>query len=91
MLNQLDWESATFFLTQSSKGKFFHFAAVNKTILLCFRFRKYADNFKIFVQELITPSLTQIPVDVYTPMFLCDLVNLILIVFFYGSFHVIST
>ncbi|KAH1027961.1 hypothetical protein HUJ05_001375, partial [Dendroctonus ponderosae] len=32
------------------------------------------------------PLSTQIPVDEYLPMFLCDLVNLCLLLFFFGSF-----
>ncbi|XP_066250375.1 piezo-type mechanosensitive ion channel component-like [Euwallacea similis] len=51
------------------------------------RVGKYAENFRLFMQQLISPSSTQIPVDVYTPMFLCDLVNICLILFYYGSFH----
>ncbi|XP_066141198.1 piezo-type mechanosensitive ion channel component-like [Euwallacea fornicatus] len=47
---------------------------------------KYAEGFKLYIQQLIAPSLTQIPKDVYMPMFLCDLVNLFLIVFCFGSF-----
>ncbi|KAL1518044.1 hypothetical protein ABEB36_001730 [Hypothenemus hampei] len=47
---------------------------------------KYGENFRLFTQQLISPSSTQIPVDVYTPMFLCDFINMCLIMFFYGSF-----
>uniref|UniRef100_A0AAR5PGD9 Piezo non-specific cation channel R-Ras-binding domain-containing protein n=1 Tax=Dendroctonus ponderosae TaxID=77166 RepID=A0AAR5PGD9_DENPD len=50
-------------------------------------FIKYAENFRLFTQQSITPSSAQIPVDVYTPMFLCDLINLCLILFFYGDFN----
>ncbi|CAG9770623.1 unnamed protein product [Ceutorhynchus assimilis] len=50
-------------------------------------FAKYAERLRLFAQQLIVPSFTQIPVDVYTPMFLCDLINLLIIIFFYGSFY----
>lgn len=56
-------------------------------MLFC-RVFKYAELFRLFIQQLIYPSSTQIPVDVYLPMFLCDLVNLCLLLFFFESFEV---
>ncbi|XP_030758103.1 piezo-type mechanosensitive ion channel component-like [Sitophilus oryzae] len=48
--------------------------------------QKYGESVKSFLQQLLTPSSTQVPVDVYTPMFFCDLINLFNITFFFDSF-----
>lgn len=45
----------------------------------------------MYIQRLTSPSSTQVPVDVYTPMFFCDLINLLLLIFFYGHFTVYGT
>ncbi|XP_050294908.1 piezo-type mechanosensitive ion channel component-like isoform X2 [Anthonomus grandis grandis] len=47
---------------------------------------KYGEGVKLFIQYLVEPASAQIPVDVYTPMFLCDVINLLLLTFCYGSF-----
>ncbi|XP_060520861.1 piezo-type mechanosensitive ion channel component-like [Cylas formicarius] len=51
--------------------------------------RKYGEIILLFMQQLIQPSL-QVPDDVYTPMFLCDLVNFFVLIFFFQSFDVQS-
>ncbi|XP_076272842.1 piezo-type mechanosensitive ion channel component-like isoform X2 [Rhynchophorus ferrugineus] len=48
--------------------------------------QKYAEQFRLFTQQLLFPSSTQLPVDVYTPMFLCDLINLFIVSFFFYAF-----
>ncbi|XP_030745433.1 piezo-type mechanosensitive ion channel component-like [Sitophilus oryzae] len=47
---------------------------------------KYGEQMKMFIQQMLSPSSAQVPVDVYTPMFLCDLINTIIMIFYFNSF-----
>ncbi|KAL1505850.1 hypothetical protein ABEB36_005313 [Hypothenemus hampei] len=48
---------------------------------------KYAEALRLFILQLISPPVTQIPVDVYLPMFLCDIINFFILMFYYNTFQ----
>ncbi|XP_050303475.1 piezo-type mechanosensitive ion channel component-like isoform X2 [Anthonomus grandis grandis] len=47
---------------------------------------KYGEGIRLYMQQSISPSSPQIPVDVYTPMFCCDLLNFFLMIFCFYNF-----